>query len=246
MNLARVRLAAVLGILLATAPAAYAQSTAPIAVHPAGSLGSILTDTAGKTLYLYTNDAPGISNCYDQCAVNWPPLLTQTDVASPAGLPGVLGQTPRTDGGTQVTYNGMPLYYWNKDQKPGDTTGQNVGGVWFVVNPKPAPTVQVRSDADLGDILVDPRGMTLYMFTKDDPGTSNCYDECATAWPPLTTDAAPTGPDAVAAGLDVTMRTDGSQQVTYNGAPLYYWFKDAQPGDTTGQNVGGVWFIVNP
>jgi predicted lipoprotein with Yx(FWY)xxD motif len=85
------------------------------------------------------------------------------------------------------------------------------------------------------------------MFTKDEPSVSNCYDQCAAAWPPLlTTNATPTGPDSISAGLGTTTRTDGSLQVTYNGMPLYYWISDQKPGDTTGQNVGGVWFVVNP
>lgn len=246
MRLKTFRVGVLLWLLLASASVANAQSKTTVVVHPAGSLGSILTDPAGRSLYLFTKDAPGTSNCYDECATNWPPLLTQDEPTLPPSTPGVVGQTPRTDGTSQVTYNGMPLYYWFKDTKPGDTTGQNVGGVWFVVNPKVAPTVSVRSDPDLGDILVDARGMTLYLFTKDETGVSHCYDDCATAWPPLLSDAAPTGPDAVADGLDTITRDDGGQQVTYNGQPLYYWFKDAQPGDTTGQNVGGVWFIVNP
>jgi len=61
--------------------------------------------------------------------------LTDSDPSLPADLPGAIATTTRTDGSLQVTYNGMPLYYWASDQKPGDTTGQNVGGVWFVVNP---------------------------------------------------------------------------------------------------------------
>jgi predicted lipoprotein with Yx(FWY)xxD motif len=172
--------------------------------------------------------------------------MTDADPVLPSDLPGVLGTTRRNDGGLQVTYDGMPLYYWAKDQKPGDTTGQNVGGVWFVINPSDAPTVSVRSDAQLGDMLVDPRGMTLYLYAKDQPGVSNCYDACAAAWPPLLTESNPTGSDAVAAGLGTTQRTDGSLQVTYNGMPLYFWAKDQKPGDATGQNVGGVWFVVNP
>lgn len=231
--------------LVSGAPA-NAQSGASLSTAAASGLGTILTDQGGRTLYMYTKDGVGISNCYNGCATAWPPLMTQADPMLPANLPGIVGTTVRTDGGVQVTYNGMPLYYWAKDQKPGDTTGQNVGGVWFVVNPAAAPSVAVRSDADLGDILVDSRGMTLYLFTKDDPGTSNCYGPCAANWPPLMTDADPSGPDAVAAGLATTQRTDGGMQVTYNGMPLYYWAKDAKPGDTTGQNVGGVWFVVNP
>ena len=118
--------------------------------------------------------------------------------------------------------------------------------MWFVVPPAQALSVQVRSDADLGDILVDARGMTLYLYTQDEPSVSHCDGQCAAAWPPLLTQTPPTGPDAIAAGLASITRDDGTQQVTYNGAPLYYWAKDTQPGDTTGQNVGGVWFVVNP
>jgi len=226
-------------------PAANAQVASPIAVRETADLGSILTDTQGKTLYLFTKDAPGVSNCYDQCAVQWPPLLTDGPAELPANVPGVLATTPRNDGTTQVTYNGSPLYYWIADQQPGDTTGQNVGGVWFVLNPAPAPTVNVRSDGQLGDMLVDSKGMSLYLFTKDEAGLSNCYDQCAVQWPPLLSNA-PTGPETVAPGLGTTERNDGTLQVTYKGEPLYYWIADQKPADTTGQNVGGVWFVVAP
>lgn len=107
-------------------------------------------------------------------------------------------------------------------------------------------TVMIAANGTLGDILVDARGLTLYLFTKDTPNTSNCYDQCATNWPPLLTEGQP----AVGAGADdskigTTRRTDGTMQVTYNGWPLYYWAKDLQPGDATGQNVGGVWFVLD-
>ncbi len=217
-----------------------------VALRQDEKLGSILTGTKGMTLYMYTRDALGISNCYDQCAVNWPPLLADGDPSAPSGLQGAIGKTQRKDGSWQVTYNGMPLYYWIRDQKPGDTTGQNVGGVWFVLNPADAPSVNVRPDTELGSILTDARGMSLYMFTRDEPGVSNCYDQCATSWPPLIVSGDTTGPDALAAGLGATERKDGSRQATYNGMPLYFWARDQKPGDTTGQNVGGVWFVVNP
>jgi predicted lipoprotein with Yx(FWY)xxD motif len=129
---------AVVGALVVTllgGPGAQAQTAAMLATQTTPDLGTFLTDQAGRTVYMYTQDQVGISTCYDQCATAWPPLLTQADPVLPPDLPGVVGTTARTDGGVQVTYNGMPLYYWAKDQKPGDTTGQNVGGVWFVVNP---------------------------------------------------------------------------------------------------------------
>jgi predicted lipoprotein with Yx(FWY)xxD motif len=139
----------------------------------------------------------------------------------------------------------MPLYYWIKDQKPGDTTGQNVGKVWFVINPEVA---QVGKNDKLGEFLIGANGMTLYIYTKDTANTSNCYDKCATAWPPLLVAEGqkPTGTKDVTGKLDVTKRTDGTFQVTYNGQPLYFWQKDVNPGDTTGQDVGKVWYVIKP
>src|SRR5207245_1131294 len=212
------------------APVAAADAPAVVATSDDASLGTILTDSKGMTLYLFTKDVPGISNCYDQCATNWPPLLTQGAPVLNDGVEGALSTTARKDGAVQVTYNGWPLYYWINDHNPGDTTGQNVGGVWFVLNPEAPKTVNVRDQGgDLGTILTDASGMTLYLFTKDEPGVSNCYDQCAVNWPPLMTDGALTGPDAVQGGLGTTTRTDGGLQVTYNGTPLYYWINDHKP-----------------
>lgn len=91
----------------------------------------------GMTLYKYTKDTPGVSNCSGQCLVNWPAYTVSTGASLTAstGIKGKIATITSSDGTMQVTYNDMPLYYWIKDTKPGDTTGQNVGGVWFVVNP---------------------------------------------------------------------------------------------------------------
>lgn len=109
-------------------------------------------------------------------------------------------------------------------------------------------TVMVSDNAAMGPILTDANGMTLYIFTVDDPNVSNCYDQCATNWPPLTVAAGetPTGGAGVTGALGVTERTDGTFQVTYDGMPLYHFFKDTAPGDTTGDGVKGVWFVVHP
>ncbi len=107
--------------------------------------------------------------------------------------------------------------------------------------------VNVGSEASLGSFLVDSKGMTLYLFTKDTPNTSNCYDGCAAAWPPLLTLGAPTSGAGVDASLlGTTTRTDGSVQVTYNGWPLYYFANDKAAGDVNGEGVQGVWFVVTP
>jgi predicted lipoprotein with Yx(FWY)xxD motif len=98
-------------------------------------LGDFLVDAKGMTLYMYTKDTAGVSNCTGDCLKTWPPLVATTDMLAGAGVPGRLGSITRADGTKQVTYNDMPLYYWASDTKPGDTTGQGVGGVWFMMSP---------------------------------------------------------------------------------------------------------------
>jgi len=110
-----------------------------------------------------------------------------------------------------------------------------------------SPSIGITSDPANGNILVDDRGMTLYRYTPDQPGASSCYGGCASAWPPVLVDAAPLATDpSVAAGLGTAPRTDGSQQLTYQGAPLYYYVGDTQAHQAMGQGSDGVWFVVAP
>lgn len=107
-------------------------------------------------------------------------------------------------------------------------------------------TVQVRSTEEYGDVLVDAEGMSLYLFDNDEPGQSNCYDDCASNWPPLTVDGDPSAGQGVTAALGTTERDDGSTQVTAAEWPLYYFANDSSPGDTNGQGVGEVWWLLAP
>jgi predicted lipoprotein with Yx(FWY)xxD motif len=103
--------------------------------------------------------------------------------------------------------------------------------------------VLVVSDSELGEILTDGSGNTLYLFLPDDQGDSVCSDACAEAWPPFTESGA--AGDGVDGGLiGSATRLDGATQVTYNGWPLYHFANDAAPGDTNGQRVNDVWFVV--
>ncbi len=95
------------------------------------SLGPVLTDANGMTLYTFDQDEGGVSACYDQCATNWPPLLASEGAAAE----GEFGLVERTDGAMQWTYNGMPLYLWINDQAPGDVTGDGVNDVWHAAKP---------------------------------------------------------------------------------------------------------------
>ncbi|HEY9010172.1 MAG TPA: hypothetical protein VIN06_04095 [Devosia sp.] len=86
----------------------------------------VLTDANGMTLYTYDKDTAGVTNCYDKCAQNWPPLIADASAAAE----GDFTLVDRTDGTKMWAYKGMPLYLWVKDMKPGDTTGDGVGEVW--------------------------------------------------------------------------------------------------------------------
>jgi predicted lipoprotein with Yx(FWY)xxD motif len=103
-------------------------------------------------------------------------------------------------------------------------------------------TVAVASSG-LGEILVDAEGRTLYAFTKDKGDQSACSGDCATSWPALT-GSATAGTGAQASLLSNSRQANGTSQVTYDGRPLYYFAGDAKPGDTNGQGVGNVWFVL--
>lgn len=111
-------------------------------------------------------------------------------------------------------------------------------------------TVDTHTSDEYGPYLVDGEGMSLYLFEPDKQGESTCYDACANAWPPLVSSAAPKAQGKADPVLLGTFeRKGGTQQVTYNGWPLYYFVKDKQPGDITGQDVegfGGEWYLVAP
>jgi predicted lipoprotein with Yx(FWY)xxD motif len=102
-------------------------------------LGKILVDSRGRTLYLFKKDTGGKSRCSGRCAVNWPPLLvTGRPVAGSGITASRLKTTRRSDGKTQVVYDGHPLYSFIGDTKPGNTNGQGLtafGASWFVVSP---------------------------------------------------------------------------------------------------------------
>ena len=107
----------------------------------------------------------------------------------------------------------------------------------------PAGSVMLAS-TDLGDILQDSEGRTLYLFNPDAQGDSTCYDDCADAWPAFVEEGS-AGEGVDASLLGTTTRTDGAVQVTYNGWPLYYFSGDAAPGDTNGQALNDVWWVVD-
>lgn len=112
------------------------------------------------------------------------------------------------------------------------------------IDADPAAHSLTTTESDLGTILVDEEGSTLYVFIPDNQGASTCYDDCAGTWPALT--GTVEADDGVDAAVGTGERTDGETQATLNGWPLYYFAGDTAPGDTAGQGVGDVWFVVDP
>ena len=121
---------------------ASAGGAASVATTTDDTLGEFLVDGDGKTLYLYTPDTSSTSTCYDTCATQWPPLLTDSaDVAASGSADAsMLGTTERKEGTMQVTYNDHPLYHYYLDKAAGDIEGQGVGGIWYVVTPDGSAT----------------------------------------------------------------------------------------------------------
>ncbi|MEV0371665.1 hypothetical protein AB0I10_17850 [Streptomyces sp. NPDC050636] len=111
-----------------------------------------------------------------------------------------------------------------------------------------AGTVNARS-GKLGEILVDGQGRTLYLFEADSSEKSTCSGGCAKAWPPVIVTGTPKAGGGVKGNLlGTTTRSDGAEQVTYNGHPLYYFEGDQQSGDTNGQALdqfGDEWYVVD-
>lgn len=256
---------------VAAAPAAVA---APAATIGTTELGDVLVGERGLTLYGFTNDVDASSVCYGTCAEAWPPVIVGPDWSVAPGLDeGIFNATVRDDGQLQLVAGKWPLYYFAGDATAGDINGQTSGDVWFAVGTDgvliddapgaaadatnedaatdeavaeeaAAPAPVATADTDLGPVLVDATGLTLYGFTEDVDGNPTCNDACADAWPPLLVD----GPD-LPAGLDpavysVVSRDDGTNQLKAGAWPLYYFAGDAAPGDVNGQGSGDVWFAV--
>ena len=205
------------------------------------SLGTVLIDQDGRTIYIFTVDEGSVSACYDDCEAAWPVIAAGADVGD---LDVSAGSTTRNDDAEQLTINGRPVYLFASDAGPGDVNGQGVFDVWYVLDAsgEPIDGRVASADTSLGTVLVDQDGRTLYIFTVDEDGVSACYDDCETNWPVVAAGA------VMAEGVDAergfTTRNDGVEQLMINGRPVYLFAGDAGPGDVNGQGVGDVWWAI--
>lgn len=131
----------------ATAPAASVSPPSAPSTETAGaavdlmtatsSAGNIVVDAKGMSVYFFTKDVKdsGTSACTDACLTAWPPVTTTADTPKVEGVTGTVGTITTPEGAKQVTLNGLPLYYFAKDTKPGDVLGQGVNDVWYLADP---------------------------------------------------------------------------------------------------------------
>src|SRR5579859_1545740 len=253
------------GIFSSGAGASPAQSTPPamagqaLAVAaPAATIlraqqtgaGSVLATATGLTLYYYTGDQPGngASACTGSCAVTWPPLLAPVQVPSVIKLAGPVGQITRTDGLTQITIDGYPIYRYTGDTAPGQANGNNVGGQWHVVHVRTSHAkggLMRVENTPAGVVLANPHGLTVYWFTADHPGSgvSACTGGCAATWLPVVAPVRMPPGVKLAGPVGYIVRPDGTRQVTIDGYPIYRYVGDQRPGQVNG--LGGRWRVIH-
>jgi predicted lipoprotein with Yx(FWY)xxD motif len=156
------------------------------------------------------------------------------------------GTSTAAESGGGTTTGGATTAATPEIEEEAATTATAGGGAAAT---KPA-VVKVTNTADLGKVIVNAEGMTMYDFHQDKGTTSACYGACAEAWPPLLTKGMPTASGGAEASLlGVTKRKDGTEQVTYNGHPLYGFVEDKKPGEANGNDVdafGAEWYALMP
>ncbi|MGD1843381.1 MAG: hypothetical protein ACFB0B_21180 [Thermonemataceae bacterium] len=233
------------------------------------TLGSILVDGEGRTLYFFSLDASGESNCNDNCLNAWPIFYAESPSLSSGLNQGDFGAITRADGSLQTTYKGWPLYYFAPEgdgaiEAPETTNGEGVNEVWFVA--KPDYTIMLANAQLVGadgnnytenytqgegvtQYFVDAEGNTLYLFTRDSRNINTFTAEDFSnndVWPIFEGSPAQF-PSTLNADDFGTITVQGRTQLTYKGWPLYRFGQDEQRGDNKGVSVPtpGVWPIVN-
>ena len=229
------------------------------------ALGSILTDSKGRTLYYFTRDnTPDTSLCNGNCPNVWPVFYTGI-LSLPSSLDSAdFAEITRADGKKQLTHNGWPLYYYSGDAAAGETKGEGFNNVWYVAKPDYSVMLmnnqlvgadgnRYKGNYEPGDEVVqhfvDGQGRTLYIFIPDSVGR-NTFTRADFSnngvWPIYEVE-----PGRVASALDGalfdTVHVHGRVQLTYKGWPLYYFGADnGVRGATKGVSFPrpGVWPVA--
>ncbi|MFE1247989.1 SCO0930 family lipoprotein [Streptomyces sp. NPDC058735] len=250
----------------APSPSGPSNPAGKLSVSTTEQVGKVVTDSLGLTLYRFDQDAdkPPKSNCDGDCAKTWPPVPADDAEAGEGIDKALLGSVTRADGTEQLTVGGWPAYRYAKDVNAGDVKGQGVGGKWYALAPDGKKAqgggaeaggtelagLSTRNDPELGEIVVDKKGMTVYRFMKDEAWpkpVSHCTGACLEKWPLVEPVEFGDTRGIQKKGYMIFDRTDGKGvQQTINCSPIYTFAGDKSPGDTNGQGVGGTWYAVRP
>jgi predicted lipoprotein with Yx(FWY)xxD motif len=212
--------------------AACTATTAPAtgAATPATQAEATATTESTTTEATATTEAPSSTE-----AMTSTEATTSTETTAPST------EVTSTTGTTETTEPSSTEETTSTEEMT-STEGMSQTG-----NVEAGPPVVNVADSEYGKILVAGNGMTLYVFDKDTEGKSNCNGNCLIKWPALVAsdeDAQVTADPSITGTFSIITRDDGSYQVAINGLPLYYYQPDTKPGDTTGQAVGDVWWVV--
>lgn len=242
-----------------------AKGQAEVLINTNGTISAQQQTKTGLSLYVFDEDATGVSSCVSaQCMTAWPPLAADNNaVAAP---PFTL--ITRADGNQQWALHDKPLYFYMGDVSAGDINGEGLDGVWHTALLAPVQQNRASINAADGDYLTalgsvslglpvngsssnfgsewhDRDNFALYIFDDDTLNTSNCTGNCLVIWPPLLADA---GDKAVApySIIDRVMGTGATaKQWAYQGLPLYFYAGDTTVADTLGKAIPK-WHLARP
>lgn len=235
-----------------------------IQIREDAKFGKILTDSKGKTLYFFSKDSKGSSNCSGNCSQIWP-IYHHKESSVGTGLDkSLFGEITREDGTKQTTYKGWPLYYFADDITVNDIKGDGIQKIWYVAKPDYLVMVAntqlighdskpYKSDYTEGQgftsYFTDDHGRTLYAFASDKFNT-NTFTKSDFSndaiWPIFQTTQGSL-PSIVTQDHLSIINVHGKQQLAYKGWPLYYFGQDISRGDNKGISFPrpGIWPIVN-
>jgi predicted lipoprotein with Yx(FWY)xxD motif len=225
-----------------------------IALRSSASLGNYLVSGDGRTLYYFGLDLPAdathaaVSNCTgNDCLPLWPIFHVASPVLG-AGLNAAdFGELVRSDGVKQTTYKGWPLYFYAGDSRAGDTNGDNLD-VWYVIKVPFYSALAMTKTGGPALYLADPAGRTLYVDARDTAGSApTCVAACLNNWLVFAAGNGPLPTGIDAAKLTTVTRPDGLTQSAFDGHLLYYFARDAAPGDLLGRGgLQGAFDVLDP
>jgi len=251
-----------------SSPTPPAQSGPSVKLSSSTNFGNILTDSNGRSLYFFFNDAGSGSSCSGGCAMIWPIFYVPGPVPGSGLNSSDFAVITRTDGTKQTTYKGWPLYYYADDSKAGDVNGDKVNNLWAVAKADYSVMVAMGQLAGLDGVnyndqsvagtgvsqyLTDPYGRTLYLFSKDSANTNKFTKSDFSndpIWPIDQANLVGSIPSILDKSKFGVINVYGKSQLTFQRRALYYFGQDnSVKGATKGVSFptpgAAIWKVLN-